>query len=85
MGFRFGQDRYSEHRYSWITEWAVIRCGDAVTEGVATYGNTYTYPPAVQADSRRPGNQQRLGLRPQLELRQDRYLGWAIARPHQRA
>ena len=75
MGFRFGQDRYSEHRYSWLTEWVSKRCeakGWVVPMPCPPMpleeplnGHVDASAGARQAQYQWGRNQQRMGVRPQ--------------------
>jgi hypothetical protein len=91
MAYRYGEARYSQYRYSWITEWARQECfgvvpvaasftAQAMPMGMTTYVSGNTAPTIVQANSGWPGNQQQLGVRPQPQLRQVGHLGRAVAR-----
>jgi hypothetical protein len=90
MAYRYGEVRYGQYRYSWITEWARKECfgvvptatsfvAQAMPMGMTTYGPVNTTPTIVQADSGWSGNQQQLGLGPQPKLRQVGHLGRAVA------
>ena len=79
MGYKYGEARYSNYRYSWITEWLRQECWGVATAsrftaqdlpmGTTIYGPSNPIPITHQAHDRGAGNQQPLGLRPQLQLR----------------